>query len=56
MQASKKGASVFVTGVIVGISSLVVTVVAPIIGYLVTILTIDTPIQQQCHYNYILLK
>ena len=28
----------FVTGVIVGISSLVVTVVAPIIGYLVTVI------------------
>ena len=49
MQAGEKGASVFVTGVIVGISSLVITVVAPIIGYLVTILIIDPPIQQ--HHN-----
>ena len=37
MQAGNKAASVFVTGVIIGVTSLVVIVLAPIVGYLVTI-------------------
>ena len=52
MQAGEKGASVFMTGVIVAISSLVVAVVAPIIGYLVRMLIIlIEPLIQ--HHNYI---
>ena len=42
MQAGEKGASVFMTGVIVAISSLVVAVVAPIIGYFVRTLIANT--------------
>ena len=37
MQAGNKAASVSVTGVIIGATPLVVTVLAPIVGYLVTI-------------------
>lgn len=35
MQAGRKGASVFVTGIIIGITPMAVTVLAPVVGYLV---------------------
>ena len=36
MQAGLKGVSLFVTGVIIGITPLAVTFLAPVIGYLVS--------------------
>ena len=35
-QAGRKGASMFVTGVIIGITPLAVTVFAPLVGYFVS--------------------
>lgn len=46
MQARLKGASLIVIGVIIGITSLAVTVLAPLVGYLVSqvyVATVEPP-------------